>query len=85
MTAFMRIFCALIAFVLMGWPIPIFAGVLAKTETAEMAGYDVVLLSETHDNPGHHARQQTIVAALQPKAIVWEMLTQQQAEKSQKH
>lgn len=46
----------------------------------EMAGYDVVFLGETHDNPGHHDNQRAIVASLKPRAIVWEMLTQEQAE-----
>ncbi|MDJ0822873.1 MAG: ChaN family lipoprotein [Paracoccaceae bacterium] len=39
----------------------------------------VVFLGEQHDNPAHHARQAEIVADLQPKAVVWEMLTPAQA------
>ncbi len=44
-----------------------------------MAGADVVFLGEIHDNPHHHARQADLTAALQPAAIVFEMLTPEQA------
>ncbi len=36
---------------------------------------DVTFLGEVHDNPGHHARQAEEVRAIQPAAIVWEMLS----------
>ncbi len=35
---------------------------------------DVVFLGEVHDNPLHHAAQARIVAALEPSAIVFEMV-----------
>jgi len=35
----------------------------------------VVLLGEVHDNPGHHARQAEVLAAIAPVAIVFEMIT----------
>lgn len=35
---------------------------------------DIVFLGELHDNPAHHAWQAEAVDALNPKAIVWEML-----------
>jgi uncharacterized iron-regulated protein len=38
------------------------------------AGFDIVVLGEVHDNPAHHVRQAEIVAALDPAAVVWEML-----------
>ncbi|MEQ5869576.1 ChaN family lipoprotein [Sagittula sp. NFXS13] len=41
----------------------------------DMRGADVVFLGEVHDNPDHHMRQADIVAQLQPRGIVWEMLT----------
>jgi len=41
--------------------------------------FDVVVLGELHDNPHHHARQAQIVAEVQPKALVFEMLTEAQA------
>lgn len=34
----------------------------------------VLFLGEVHDNPAHHARQAEIVAEVQPRAVVWEML-----------
>lgn len=42
---------------------------------------DVVFLGEVHDNRHHHANQKRAVAALSPKAVVFEMLTPDQAEK----
>ncbi|MGJ8602529.1 MAG: ChaN family lipoprotein [Marivita sp.] len=41
---------------------------------------DVVFLGELHDNPGHHVRQAEYVAELGPTALVFEMLTQAQAD-----
>lgn len=35
---------------------------------------DVVVLGEVHDNPSHHANQAAAILALQPRAIVWEMI-----------
>lgn len=43
-------------------------------------GVDVVFLGELHDNPHHHARQAAYVAELEPNALVFEMLTPEQAE-----
>ncbi len=40
---------------------------------------DVAVLGEAHDNPHHHARQAEIVRDIQPKALVFEMLTERQA------
>ncbi len=40
---------------------------------------DVVILGEIHDNPDHHRNQAVAVAALKPRALVFEMLTPQQA------
>ncbi|EBA10136.1 ChaN family lipoprotein [Sagittula stellata] len=36
---------------------------------------DVLFLGEIHDNPAHHARQAEIVGEIQPKAVVWEMIS----------
>ena len=41
---------------------------------------DVVVLGEVHDNPAHHQVQADILTALAPKAVVWEMITQEQAD-----
>lgn len=43
-------------------------------------GLDVVFLGELHDNPAHHLRQAEIVTELAPRALVFEMLTQAQAD-----
>lgn len=45
----------------------------------EMRAADVVILGEVHDNAHAHTRQAELVAALQPKAIVFEMLSPEQA------
>lgn len=37
---------------------------------------DIVVLGEIHDNPEHHSNQAAIVAALQPAALVFEMIPQ---------
>ena len=47
----------------------------ALSDPATFAGAEIVLLGEIHDNPIHHERQAAAVAALAPKAVVWEMLT----------
>jgi len=39
----------------------------------------IVWLGEVHDNPAHHAQQARWVAALTPRALVFEMLTPDQA------
>ena len=40
---------------------------------------DILILGEVHDNPAHHRVQAEQVAALKPKALVFEMLTADQA------
>ncbi|MGR3463130.1 MAG: ChaN family lipoprotein [Roseovarius sp.] len=44
-----------------------------------VAAQDVVILGEVHDNPAHHAEQARRVAVFSPRAIVFEMLTREQA------
>lgn len=41
---------------------------------AAQAGFDIVVLGEVHDNPAHHLEQARIIAALSPRALVFEML-----------
>ncbi|SHG71421.1 ChaN family lipoprotein [Marivita hallyeonensis] len=43
-------------------------------------GADIVFLGELHDNPAHHVRQAEYVAEIAPTAVVFEMLTQAQAD-----
>lgn len=40
-----------------------------------MRGADIVILGENHDNAHHHARQAELIAKVQPRAVVWEMLS----------
>jgi uncharacterized iron-regulated protein len=49
----------------------------ATLETLPSA--DVVILGEVHDNPVQHQNQSRAVAALKPAALVFEMLTPEQA------
>jgi uncharacterized iron-regulated protein len=53
----------------------------ALDRVATFAGADVVILGELHDNPTHHAHQARAVAAQAPKALVFEMLTPEAAQK----
>lgn len=43
------------------------------------AGQDVVIVGEVHDNPDHHLTQAEIIAMIGPTAVVFEMLTAEQA------
>lgn len=43
---------------------------------------DIVILGETHDNPTHHLYQAELVARWKPAALVFEMLTPEQAGQS---
>ena len=61
------------------------AGLLgaASAEPTSVAGFvsaardaDIVILGEIHDNPAHHRNQAEIGAALQPAALVMEMIPQ---------
>ncbi len=49
----------------------------AGVATAQTA--DITILGEVHDNPAHHAVQAERVAAIGPKALVFEMLSPEQA------
>lgn len=51
----------------------------AEPDVSPLQGAEVVLLGEVHDNPGHHQMQAAAVAALKPRALVFEMLTAEQA------
>jgi uncharacterized iron-regulated protein len=56
---------------------------LASTEPTSVADFvaaardaDIVIVGEIHDNPEHHRNQAKVVAALQPAALVLEMIPQ---------
>jgi len=55
------------------------AGEIPPEALESLPSADVVILGETHDNPWHHANQAVAVAAIQPAALVFEMLTPEQA------
>lgn len=55
------------------------AVLLALMTAMPALAQDVLILGEVHDNPAHHAVQAERVAALRPRAIVFEMLTEAQA------
>lgn len=40
---------------------------------------DIVIIGETHDNPDHHRLQATLVSDLRPAAVVFEMISPDQA------
>ena len=61
------------------WPALLRAEPLPDDILAAMVAADVVILGEVHDNPDHHIRQAMAVAALRPRAVVWEMLSAQMA------
>ena len=60
----------------------LFASKVSAEIPQEARDAQVVVLGEQHDNPAHHERQAEWVAALTPKALVFEMLTPDQAVKA---
>lgn len=51
---------------------------LAATDWSDFSG-DVLILGEFHDNPQHHATQAAAARVIMPKAVVFEMLTPEEA------
>ncbi|MFY0680943.1 MAG: ChaN family lipoprotein [Thalassovita sp.] len=58
--------------------LPLFAQAEPVPQAALSA--QIVVLGETHDNPGHHQIQAQWISALRPTAIVFEMLSVDQAK-----
>jgi len=54
---------------------------ITRADLANLPSADIVILGETHDNTLHHQAQAEAIRALRPKAVVFEMLTPQQATK----
>lgn len=52
---------------------------IAPDDLAALPSAGIVVLGEVHDNPHHHANQAAAIAALAPAALVFEMLTPDQA------
>jgi uncharacterized iron-regulated protein len=59
--------------------LPAHAYMIAGDHIGSLPPADVVFLGEVHDNPAHHDIQARAIAAIGPKALVFEMLTAQQA------
>ncbi len=49
------------------------------TALAAARDADIIVIGEFHDNPGHHQTQTALVEAIQPTAIIFEMLNDDQA------
>lgn len=57
------------------------AGEITAEALERLPEAQVVILGEVHDNPVHHLHQARAVAALAPRALVWEMLSAEQASR----
>ena len=57
------------------------AGPITADALDALPAADVVILGEVHDNPVHHINQTRAVAAIAPKALVFEMLSPDQASR----
>ncbi|MEQ9259543.1 MAG: ChaN family lipoprotein [Roseovarius sp.] len=55
------------------------AAILCAGLGGAAAAQDITVIGEVHDNPAHHAAQARIVAGMAPRALVFEMLTPEQA------
>ncbi len=75
----MRKLLIVLSLTVMAGAVPVGAAGLSEDLLEEMARTKVVFLGEIHDNPTHHRVQAAAVAALAPRAVVWEMLTAEQA------
>ncbi len=71
----MRTLAALIVSALPAVAAPVAPGELP----ARAQGWSVVIVGEVHDHLAHHATQAQVVAAMAPRALVFEMLTPDQA------
>ncbi|QYK41201.1 MAG: ChaN family lipoprotein [Paracoccaceae bacterium] len=61
------------------WPLAAGAGPVLPDDLLRLPSADVVILGEVHDNAAHHDHQARAVAAIGPAALVFEMLTPEQA------
>ena len=57
------------------------AGEITMDALSALPPADVIFLGEVHDNPRHHAGQARAIAAIGPRAVVFEMLTPGQASR----
>lgn len=77
----MRYFLPLCAALAVTMTAPVGAVSLSQESLSQMTSSDVVLLGEFHDNPRHHQVQSDLVQDIAPKALVFEMLTPDQASR----
>lgn len=75
----MKIVCS--ALLAIWLPLLALAGELSPAGLDNLPRADVVILGEVHDNPVHHLNQARAVASIKPAAVVFEMLTPEQAAK----
>src|SRR6056297_678930 len=58
---------------------PAFSERLSDLAAFDPGSADIVILGEVHDNRAHHEAQAELVARIEPAAVVFEMLTPEQA------
>ena len=58
----------------------VIAAFAVLTMASSVSAQDVLILGEVHDNPAHHILQADRVTAFAPAALVFEMLTPEQAD-----
>lgn len=59
--------------------LPVAAAEISSADLARIPAADVLILGEVHDNEQHHQTQAVAIGLVQPKAMVFEMLTVDQA------
>lgn len=59
--------------------LPVRAEQIGPDDLRTLPPADVIFLGEVHDNPVHHQHQAKAVAAIEPAALVFEMLSAEQA------
>ncbi|TVS05417.1 MAG: hypothetical protein EA407_02205 [Rhodobacteraceae bacterium] len=59
--------------------VPVCADEIGPEALSNLPPAQIVFLGEVHDNPLHHEYQAKAIAAIEPRALVFEMLTSEQA------
>ncbi len=59
--------------------VPVGASEITTDDLTNLPPADVMILGEVHDNAHHHLGQAAAIAAIRPKAVVFEMLSPEQA------
>ena len=54
---------------------------LCASQAAAAPAWDVLIVGEIHDNPAHHAAQARLLEEFEPAAVVFEMLSAEQARR----